>query len=70
MEKIKTGITNTSHYHEVIDKALQEWLLEAEKTTKELVDNHWESIKILSKVLIEKEVVYENELDDIKLKTN
>ena len=60
-----TGITDTKHYHDKIDKALEKWMNNGEQSTKELVNTHWAKIEQLSKLLLEKEVVYENELNKI-----
>jgi len=60
-----TGITDTKHYHEKIDKALEKWMNNGEQSTKELVNKHWDKIEKLSAMLLEKEVVYEDELESI-----
>jgi cell division protease FtsH len=55
----------TEHYHEKIDTALEKWMLEGEKNTKTLINEHWDTIKRLSELLFEKEIIYADELDEI-----
>ena len=38
-------------------------MLEGEKRVTELVDEHWDTIEKLSKLLLEKEIIYADELD-------
>lgn len=59
------GSKDTKHYHEKIDTALESWMLEGEKRTVDLVDKHWDTIENLSKLLLEKEIIYEDELNEI-----
>jgi ATP-dependent Zn protease len=54
---------DTEHYHEKIDAALEKWMLEGEKRVANLVDEHWDTIEKLSKLLLEKEIIYADELD-------
>ena len=56
---------DTEHYHTKIDTALEKWMLEGEKATIDLVDKHWKTIQNLSKLLLEKEIIYADELNDI-----
>jgi len=56
---------DTEHYHEKIDMALERWMLEGEKNTIDLVNEHWNTIQNLSKLLLEKEIIYADELDEI-----
>jgi ATP-dependent Zn protease len=56
---------DTQHYHKRIDTALERWMLEGEKSVLRLVDEHWSTIANLSKLLLEKEIIYEDELDEI-----
>jgi ATP-dependent Zn protease len=56
---------DTRHFHSKIDSALERWMLEGEKTAFELVNEHWKTIEKLSKLLLEKEIIYEEELDRI-----
>ncbi|MEA1982947.1 MAG: AAA family ATPase, partial [Campylobacterota bacterium] len=53
---------NPEHYHEKIDTALEAWMLEGEKRIADLVDENWAKIEMLSEVLLEKEIIYEEEL--------
>ena len=61
---------DTKHYHEKIDTALGRWMIEGEKRIIDLVDEHWDSIQNLSKLLFEKEIIYADELDAILIKSN
>jgi cell division protease FtsH len=56
---------DTKHYHDKIDAALERWMLEGQKKIEKLVDEHWETIEKLSKVLLEKEIIYEDELNEL-----
>ncbi|MGB5506335.1 MAG: AAA family ATPase [Sulfurovum sp.] len=53
------------HYHEKIDTALERWMLEGEKRITDLVNENWKTIEHLSKLLLEKEIIYEDELDEV-----
>ena len=55
----------TKHYHEKIDTALESWMLEGQKRTVDLINEHWDTIIKLSKLLFEKEIIYSDELDEI-----
>ena len=57
--------TDTKHYHEKIDTALEKWMLEGETNTRNLVNEHWGKIEKLSKELLLKEIIYEDELNEI-----
>lgn len=59
------GIPNAKYYNEMIDVALQKWLREGKEETKKLITEHWNKIEKLSKLLLEKEVVYEDALQNI-----
>lgn len=48
-----------------IEKRFLHWISEAEKRSKNLVNEHWEKIEKLALMLIEKEIVESNELDII-----
>lgn len=65
IQEMKTGVTDTKHYHEKIDLAVERWMNEAKNKTEKLVEEHWNKIEKLSKHLLEKEVVYEDELNSI-----
>jgi ATP-dependent Zn protease len=56
---------HTEHYHAKIDTALEHWMNEGEKNATSLVNEHWSTIDNLSKLLLEKEIIYEDELDEI-----
>ncbi|QOY53597.1 AAA family ATPase [Candidatus Sulfurimonas marisnigri] len=56
---------DTKHYHEKIETALERWMLEGEKHVTGLVNEYWSTIESLSKLLLEKEIIYEDELDEI-----
>ncbi len=56
---------DTEHYHEKIDAALERWMLEGEQRVTELVDRHWDTIHKLSKLLLEKEIIYTDELETV-----
>ena len=56
---------DTEHYHEKIDTALENWMLEGEKNVTDLVNTYWDTIQNLSKLLLEKEIIYADELDEI-----
>jgi ATP-dependent Zn protease/energy-coupling factor transporter ATP-binding protein EcfA2 len=58
---------DTKHYHKKIDAALERWMLEGEKRITQLVNKHWDTIQSLSTLLLEKEIIYEDELDAILL---
>jgi ATP-dependent Zn protease len=45
-----------------IDDAIERWMSEGEDATMKLVDEHWEKIEALSKVLLDKEIMYEEDL--------
>ena len=55
----------TKHYHEKIDAALEHWMLEGQKRTVDLINEHWDTVMKLSKFLFEKEIIYSDELDEI-----
>ncbi|CAA6811914.1 MAG: Cell division protein FtsH (EC [uncultured Sulfurovum sp.] len=56
---------DTEHYHAKIDTALEKWMIEGEQCAIELVNTHWGSIDSLSKLLLEKEIIYAEELNSI-----
>ena len=61
----KANSITTKHYYVKIENALERWMLEGEKNVIGLVDEHWDTIENLSKLLLEKEIMYEEELDEI-----
>jgi ATP-dependent Zn protease len=56
---------HTEHYHAKIDTALERWMVEGEANADTLVNEHWNTIENLSRMLLEKEIIYEDELDKI-----
>ena len=67
MDAKEKSVSNkeTKHYHAKIDTALERWMLEGEKSTTALVNEHWDTIQNVSKLLLEKEIIYADELDEI-----
>ncbi|MBN2816466.1 MAG: AAA family ATPase [Campylobacterales bacterium] len=59
------GDKETKHYHQKIDAALERWMLEGQSKIEALVDENWKIIEKLSKILLEKEIIYEEELEEI-----
>ncbi|MEA2072837.1 MAG: AAA family ATPase, partial [Campylobacterota bacterium] len=57
-----TSSRDTKHFHGKIDSALERWMIEAEKRIVTLVDENWSTIEKLSKLLLDKEIIYEEEL--------
>ena len=55
----------TKHYHEKIDAALERWMLEGQRKIESLVEENWNLIDTLAKTLLEKEIIYEDELNEI-----
>ena len=43
-------------------------MIEGEKSVTDLVNKHWKTIESLSKLLLEKEIIYADELDEILAK--
>ena len=41
---------------------MERWMTEAEEKTIKLVDDHWDKIEQLSVILLDKEIMYEEEL--------
>lgn len=58
----------TEHYHAKIDTALERWMLEGERNVTDLVHENWTTIERLSKLLLEKEIIYADELDAVLAK--
>jgi cell division protease FtsH len=59
------SIKETKHYHAKIDDALERWLIEGKNSITELVNENWKTIEKLAKLLLQKEIIYEDELDEI-----
>jgi cell division protease FtsH len=64
----KLNAPSTKHYHEKIDMALHRWMVEGQIITTSLVEKHWDTIKYLSQQLLEKEIIYDDELNLILAK--
>jgi len=62
-QKNSSNNKDTEHYHTKIDSALERWMLEGEKSITDLVNEHWKVIENLSKLLLEKEIIYADELE-------
>lgn len=56
---------NVQHTHKKIDDALDRWMLESEQLTISLVDENWHKIETLSSILLEKEIMYEEDLSPL-----
>jgi len=54
--------TNTQKSHKKIDDVLDRWMYEGEETTVRLVDKYWDRIEKLSDELLNKEIMYEEDL--------
>jgi len=50
------------HYYDKINSALERWMQEAKLDTVAVVNENWERIERLSKELLDKEILYEDEL--------
>jgi ATP-dependent Zn protease len=57
--------SHTQYNHRKIDDVLERWMLEAEVKTIKLVDEHWKIIEDLSQELLQKEIMYDNELKSL-----
>jgi ATP-dependent Zn protease len=56
---------NTQQSTKKIDDALERWMTQSEQKTIKLVEAHWEKIEILSLHLLDKEILYGDDLEDI-----
>jgi ATP-dependent Zn protease len=54
---------STEHFHQTIDVALKRWIDEGKQSVMDLVEQHWSNIEKLSDLILEKEIVYADELD-------
>ncbi len=59
------NMKDTKHYHEKIDAALERWMQEGQRNINDFVNEHWKLIDTLANTLLEKEIIYEEELDEI-----
>jgi ATP-dependent Zn protease len=65
MDAGSTMTQDTQHYHEKIDAALERWMVEGQSSAADLVQKHWNSIEKLSRLLLDKEIIYEDELNEV-----
>ncbi|HIP19791.1 MAG TPA: hypothetical protein EYG70_01555, partial [Sulfurimonas sp.] len=66
VDDAKRTLTRASeHYHQSIDIALKRWIKEGEKSTSDLINQHWSIIEKLAESLLDKEIIYAEELDEI-----
>lgn len=49
----------------VLDMALKRWISEGEKSASDLIDKNWSIIEDLATTLLDKEIIYAEELDEI-----
>jgi len=54
-----------SQNHEKIEKAIERWMHECEAKTQTLVHTHWDKIEALSSTLLEKEIMYAKDLEEV-----
>lgn len=57
--------SDTEHFHEKIDAALERWMKEATSTTQQVVNENWKKIEHLAAMLLEKEIIYAHEIDSL-----
>lgn len=55
----------TTQNHQKVDDAIERWMHEAEDKTKNLVNEHWEAIENLSSLLLDKEIMYAEDLENL-----
>jgi len=66
VDDAKRTLTRASeHYHESVDRAIKRWISEGEKNASDLIDKHWSLIERLAESLLDKEIIYAEELDEI-----
>jgi len=56
---------NVQKSHKKIDDVLDRWMHEGEEITTKLVDEHWNRIEKLSNKLLDKEIIYEEDLKNL-----
>ena len=62
----KTSETSEiQHRDKKVDDAVERWMTEAEEKTIKLVDDHWDKIEQLSTLLLDKELMYEEDLKNL-----
>ena len=57
---------DSQHSDKKVDEAVERWMTEAELKTIKLVDDNWDKIEHLSTLLLDKEILYEDDLRDIE----
>ncbi len=60
-----TAANPTQYNHKKIDDVLERWMTEAEEKTKQLVNENWKKIEDLSVKLLQKEIMYDDELKSL-----
>jgi ATP-dependent Zn protease len=56
---------NAQKSHKKIDDVLDRWMHEGEESTTKLVDKHWDRIKKLASEVLDKEIMYEEDLKNL-----
>lgn len=56
---------DSQHSDKKVDEAVERWMTEAEQKTIKLVNEHWDKIEHLSYFLLDKEIMYEEDLKAI-----
>ncbi|MDQ7047749.1 MAG: AAA family ATPase [Sulfurovum sp.] len=56
---------DSQHSDKKVDEAVERWMSEAEQKTIKLVNDNWNKIQQLSMLLLDKEIMYEDELKDM-----
>ena len=57
-----SNIDDMQHSDKKVDDAVERWMTEAEEKTIKLVDDNWDKIEQLSVILLDREIMYEEEL--------
>lgn len=55
----------TGLFNDRIENAIQRWLDDARQRTEKLIEEHWMSIDKLGMLLLDKEIVYENDMNQL-----
>ncbi len=50
------------HHDRQVDEAVKKWMIEGEQKTLSLINGHWDKIENLAALLLDKEILYEEEL--------
>ena len=65
--KKKASETNeVQHHDQKVDEAVERWMTESEERTVQLVNDNWDDIEQLADLLLNKEIMYEDDLRDIE----